>query len=57
VLADALVALIAPIRARYEALQGDHAELDRLLDEGAGKANELAAPTMLAAKRAVGLGR
>ncbi|WP_338504900.1 tryptophan--tRNA ligase [Sphingomonas kaistensis] len=56
-LADALVAAISPIRSRYEALQGDHAELDRLLDEGAAKANELAAPTLLAAKRALGLGR
>jgi tryptophanyl-tRNA synthetase len=56
-LADALVALLAPIRSRYEALQGDHAELDRLLDRGAERATELAAPTLLAAKRALGLGR
>jgi tryptophanyl-tRNA synthetase len=56
-LADALVALIAPIRTRYEALVADGAELDRILDRGAGKAIDLAAPTMLAAKRAVGLGR
>jgi tryptophanyl-tRNA synthetase len=52
-----LVAALAPIRGRYEALQGDHAELDRVLNEGAAKANELAAPTLLAAKRALGLGR
>ena len=56
-LAEALVALIAPIRTRYEALIADEAELDRLLDKGAERANELAAPTLLAAKRAVGLGR
>lgn len=56
-LADALVALVAPIRARYEALQRDEAELDRILDRGAARAAELAAPTLLAAKRAVGLGR
>jgi tryptophanyl-tRNA synthetase len=56
-LADALVALIAPIRARYEALQQEPAELDRILDAGAAKAADLAAPTLLAAKQAVGLGR
>jgi tryptophanyl-tRNA synthetase len=56
-LADALVALIAPIRARYEALVTDEAELDRLLDQGAERAKELAAPTLQDAKRAVGLGR
>lgn len=56
-LADALVAALAPIRSRYETLQGDHAELDRLLDQGATKARELAAPTLLDAKRALGLGR
>ena len=57
VLADALVAALAPIRARYEALQGDHAELDRILDHGAARAAELAAPTLAAAKQALGLGR
>ena len=56
-LADALVALIAPIRVRFKALQQDQAELDRLLDRGAERAAELAAPTLLAARRAVGLGR
>jgi tryptophanyl-tRNA synthetase len=56
-LADALVAVLSPIRARYEALQTDQAELDRLLDKGADRAAELAAPTLLAAKRALGLGR
>jgi tryptophanyl-tRNA synthetase len=56
-LAEALVTLIAPIRARYEALVADSAALDRLLDEGAAKASELAAPTLRDAKRAVGLGR
>jgi tryptophanyl-tRNA synthetase len=52
-LADALVAVLSPIRARYEALQTDPAELDK----GADRAAELAAPTLLAAKRALGLGR
>lgn len=56
-LADALVALLAPIRARYEALMADPAALDRLLDEGADKARTIAEPVLLDAKRAVGLGR
>jgi tryptophanyl-tRNA synthetase len=56
-LADALVTLIAPIRSRYEALVTDAAELDRILDDGASKAASAAAPTLLAAKRALGLGR
>ena len=33
------------------------AKIDRLLDQGAERAIELAAPTLLAAKRALGLGR
>ncbi|WP_300974058.1 tryptophan--tRNA ligase [Sphingomonas sp. LHG3406-1] len=56
-LADALVALIAPIRARYTELERDTAELDRILDTGAARAAELAAPTLHDAKRALGLSR
>ncbi len=57
VLADALIALIAPIRARYGELTGDPATLDRLLDQGAATARALAEPTLQDAKRALGLGR
>ena len=57
VLADALIALLAPIRARYAELERDTATLDRLLDEGAAKARALADPTLLQVKRAVGLSR
>jgi tryptophanyl-tRNA synthetase len=56
-LADALVALLAPIRARFAELERDQAELDRLLDTGAERAAALAAPTLLEVKRAVGLAR
>lgn len=56
-LADALIALLSPIRARFTELQRDEAALDRLLDEGAARARELAAPTLAGAKRAVGLSR
>jgi tryptophanyl-tRNA synthetase len=55
VLADALVSLIAPIRARLDELVRDPAELDRILDSGAAHASELAAPVLAKAKSAVGL--
>jgi tryptophanyl-tRNA synthetase len=56
-LADELIALLAPLRARLEELRRDPAELDRLLAEGAAKATELGAPTLAAAYQAVGLSR
>ncbi|HEX8839684.1 MAG TPA: tryptophan--tRNA ligase [Sphingomicrobium sp.] len=54
-LADALVALIAPIRERLAELRGDAAELDRILADGAARANEIGAPVLAKAKLAVGL--
>jgi tryptophanyl-tRNA synthetase len=57
VLADTLVALIAPIRERLDELRRDPAELDRILAEGAARAAELAAPVLAGAKSAVGLTR
>ena len=56
-LADALVALIAPIRSRLEELRTDPAELDRILAEGSARAIELGAPILARAKAAVGLTR
>jgi tryptophanyl-tRNA synthetase len=55
-LADALVAVIAPIRERLEQLRRDPGELDRILAEGAARASEIGAPTLAKAKAAVGLG-
>ena len=55
VLADALVALIAPIRQRLEELRRDPAELDRILEGGAERAIALGAPVLAKAKSAVGL--
>ena len=55
VLADALVALIAPIRERLEELRRDPAELDRILQTGAERAIALGAPVLARAKSAVGL--
>jgi tryptophanyl-tRNA synthetase len=54
-LADALVALIAPLRARLEQFRADPAELDKILAAGAERASAMAAPTLAAAYRAVGL--
>jgi tryptophanyl-tRNA synthetase len=56
-LADALVGLIAPLRTRLEQFRADPGELDRILAAGAERASEMAAPTLAAAYRAVGLTR
>ena len=55
-LADALVALIAPIRERLDELRREPGEIDRILAEGAARASEIGAPTLAKAKAAVGLG-
>jgi tryptophanyl-tRNA synthetase len=54
-LADALVALIAPIRRRLDELRLDPAELDRILADGAARANDIGAPVLARAKSAGGL--
>jgi tryptophanyl-tRNA synthetase len=54
-LADALIALIAPIRGRLDELRRDPAELDRILADGAERARALADPVLARAKSAVGL--
>ena len=56
-LAEALVALLAPIRARLLELRADPAEIDRHLAIGAERAAALSAPTLAAAYQAVGLTR
>jgi len=56
-LADALIALMAPLRSRLEQFRRDPAELDRILADGAAKATDLGAPTLVAAYQAVGLTR
>jgi len=43
---EAVIELIAPIRARYDELRADEGELLRLLAVGAGKAREAAEPTI-----------
>jgi tryptophanyl-tRNA synthetase len=56
-LADAAIALLAPLRERLMELRRDEAALDAILDAGAEKATALAAPTLAEAYRAVGLRR
>ena len=55
-LAEAAVAALAPIRARYEELLADPAELSRLLAAGAEKARAVASGTIAEVRAAVGLG-
>lgn len=54
-LADAIIALIAPIRQRLDDLRRQPDELDRILINGAVRASELGAPVLTRAKAAVGL--
>jgi len=56
-LADALVALLGPLRTRLQEFRRDPAELDRILAQGSARASELGAPTLAAAYAAVGLTR
>ena len=57
VLADAVIALLTPLRARLDEFRKDPAMLDNLLEAGAAKAAALAAPTLAQAYDAVGLSR
>jgi tryptophanyl-tRNA synthetase len=56
-LADAAIALLAPLRGRLIALRRVEAALDAILAAGAEKAAALAAPSLAEAYRAVGLRR
>jgi tryptophanyl-tRNA synthetase len=44
--AEAVVAVLDPIRARYEQLRGDEAQLHALLAQGAAKARVISMPTL-----------
>ena len=44
--ADAVIALLDPIAGRYRRLRGDIGELERLLADGAAKAQRASAPTL-----------
>ena len=53
--AEAVVALFAPVRERYTELMADPAELDRVLADGAARAGEVAAATTAAVRDKIGL--
>lgn len=52
--ADVVIAAIEPIRERTQELMADQNELDRLLADGADKANELAQKTLASVYDAIG---
>jgi tryptophanyl-tRNA synthetase len=53
--ADAVVALLVPLKERYEDLLNDSGTLEAIFNAGAARATALAAPTLAEAKRAMGL--
>jgi tryptophanyl-tRNA synthetase len=55
--AEAVVAVVAPIQERYRELRGDEPELQRLLGIGADKAREASAPTLEAMYERMGFVR
>jgi tryptophanyl-tRNA synthetase len=54
-LAESIVALLAPVVQEYQQYRADRGELDRILQEGSGKAKALAAETMRKVRSALGL--
>jgi tryptophanyl-tRNA synthetase len=56
-LKDGLLTLLAPIAERRSAFAADPAEVDKVLDEGAVRANEAAGETLRLVRSGLGLGR
>jgi len=56
-LADAVIALLTPLRTQLYEFRKDPAMLDKILEDGAAKAAALAAPTLVQAYESVGLSR
>ena len=54
--AEAVVAMLAPVKERYEALRADEAELERILAAGAEKARGIASQTLADVRRVMALG-
>ena len=52
--ADALEAFTTPLRARYEELMSDRAELEAILARGADRAREIAEPLLASVYEKVG---
>ncbi|KAF7238119.1 Tryptophan--tRNA ligase, mitochondrial [Varanus komodoensis] len=55
VVAEAVIEKLAPIRSEFKRLKEDRSYLEKVLQTGAEKAKELAAPVYLEVKRLVGL--
>ncbi|HVN67761.1 MAG TPA: hypothetical protein VMT55_05245, partial [Candidatus Sulfotelmatobacter sp.] len=54
-LAQILIDYLAPIHQARKELEKDHALLDRIMANGAGRARQVASATLLEAKKAIGL--
>ena len=54
--ASAVIDYLAPVRERYEQLRADEARLEAILDEGAERARELSAQTLLDVRDRMGVG-
>jgi tryptophanyl-tRNA synthetase len=54
--AEAVVAYLAPVQERYEALRADEAALEEILAAGAGRAREIAAATLVDVRERMGVG-
>lgn len=52
---DAVIAALTPVQRAYAEIRADPAELDRILTAGSERARALAAPTLSAMRRAMGL--
>jgi tryptophanyl-tRNA synthetase len=55
--AEAVTAMLAPVRERYEALRADEAALEAVLGAGAQKARALTRPVLADVRAAMGVGR
>jgi tryptophanyl-tRNA synthetase len=54
--AQAVIEMLAPVQERYAQLRADETGLDAVLDAGAGRAHELAAPVVADVRAAMGFG-
>jgi tryptophanyl-tRNA synthetase len=54
--ADAVVAYLSPVRERYGQLRADEQRLERVLEDGAAKAREIASATLADVREAMGVG-
>jgi tryptophanyl-tRNA synthetase len=55
--AAAVVEYLAPVRERYEQLRADERELESILQDGAARAQEIAAQTLADVRERMGVGR